>query len=389
MNFPMIENEKNKDSYRAQFPHTENGHIYLNHAAISPLSRKVTTALRDYLDNRSFGTVEDFETWMQTVDETRNLIARFIHTNHPERVTFMGNTSDAISAVAEGLSWNEGDEIILNSMEFPSNVQPFRILERFGVKLIYLIPDDEGRILPEQIKKAITEKTRLVSISAVQYLNGFRADLKSIGEICNQYNLLFVVDGIQGLGAADIDVTTCRIDALATGAHKWLMAPMGIGFLYISEKLMKQLSPAKTGWLSVEVPWDLTNFDQPWLPVSKHLETGTLNISGIFGLNASLKNFFDIGMDTVQNEIGKLVDFTIERLQDEPSVKIITPIQPQDRAGIITFSVNGMDSPNDFVNSLKSNGITISAREGYIRISPHYYNTTDEIETVLNLIFSS
>lgn len=385
----MIENEKNKDSYRAQFPHTKNGHIYLNHAAISPLSRKVTTALRDYLDNRSFGSVEDFETWMQTVDETRNLIARFIHTNHPERVTFMGNTSDAISAVAEGLSWNDGDEIILNSMEFPSNVQPFRILERFGVKLIYLIPDDEGRILPEQIKKAITEKTRLVSISAVQYLNGFRADLKSIGEICNQYNLLFVVDGIQGLGAADIDVTTCRIDALATGAHKWLMAPMGIGFLYISEKLMKQLSPAKTGWLSVEVPWDLTNFDQPWLPVSKHLETGTLNISGIFGLNASLKNFFDIGMDTVQNEIGKLVDFTIERLQDEPSVKIITPIQPQDRAGIITFSVNGMDSPDDFVNSLKSNGITISAREGYIRISPHYYNTTDEIETVLNLIFSS
>lgn len=385
----MIENEKNKDSYRAQFPHTENGHIYLNHAAISPLSRKVTTALRDYLDNRSFGSVEDFETWMQTVDETRNLIARFIHTNHPERVTFMGNTSDAISAVAEGLSWNDGDEIILNSMEFPSNVQPFRILERFGVKLIYLIPDDEGRILPEQIKKAITEKTRLVSISAVQYLNGFRADLKSIGEICNQYNLLFVVDGIQGLGAADIDVTTCRIDALATGAHKWLMAPMGIGFLYISEKLMKQLSPAKTGWLSVEVPWDLTNFDQPWLPVSKHLETGTLNISGIFGLNASLKNFFDIGMDTVQNEIGKLVDFTIERLQDEPSVKIITPMQPQDRAGIITFSVNGMDSPDDFVNSLKSNGITISAREGYIRISPHYYNTTDEIETVLNLIFSS
>jgi len=385
----MIENEKNKDNYRAQFPHTENGHIYLNHAAISPLSRKVTTALRDYLDNRSFGSVEDFETWMQTVDETRNLIARFIHTNHPERVTFMGNTSDAISAVAEGLSWNDGDEIILNSMEFPSNVQPFRILERFGVKLIYLIPDDEGRIFPEQIKKAITEKTRLVSISAVQYLNGFRADLKSIGEICNQYNLLFVVDGIQGLGAADIDVTTCRIDALATGAHKWLMAPMGIGFLYISEKLMKQLSPAKTGWLSVEVPWDLTNFDQPWLPVSKHLETGTLNISGIFGLNVSLKNFFDIGTDTVQNEIGKLVDFTIERLQDEPSVKIITPIQPQDRAGIITFSVNGMDSPDDFVNSLKSNGITISAREGYIRISPHYYNTTDEIETVLNLIFSS
>lgn len=378
-----------KEPLRAIFPHTKTGHVYLNHASISPLSTDITEALKAFYEDRSSGSIENFESWMGTVDETRNLIADFIHSDSPERITFMGNTSDAISAVAEGLSWKEGDEIILNSMEFPSNVQPFRILERFGVKLIYLKPDTQGRITPEQIDEAITTKTRLVSISAVQYLNGFRANLKSIGEICRQRNVLFFVDAIQALGAVDIDVTACNIDALATGAQKWLMGPLGIGFLYISETMEKQLSPAKTGWLSVEVPWDLKNFNQPWLPVSAHLETGTLNIAGIIGLNRTLKNFITIGMEHVESNITALIDEAITILKSHPKVTIITPINAADRAGIISFSVNGMDSPDNFVKSLSDNKITISAREGFIRVSPHYYNTTEEIETVLDRILKS
>ncbi len=378
-----------KEQLRALFPHTEEGHIYLNHAAISPLSSDIRQALQVYNEDRSSGTIENFETWMETVDETRNLIANFIHIDSPERITFMGNTSDAISAVAEGLSWKEGDEIILNSMEFPSNVQPYRILERFGVKLVYLKPDAQGRITPEQIDKAITTKTRLVSISAVQYLNGFRADLKSIGKICRRRNVLFVVDGIQALGAVDIDVTACNIDALATGGHKWLMAPMGIGFLYISEVMEKQLLPSKTGWLSVEVPWDLRNFNQPWLPVSKHLETGTLNIAGIIGLNRALKNFVAIGMKEVESNIKGLIDDAITILKSHSKATIITPVDASDRAGIVSFSVNGMDSPDDFVKSLIDKKITISAREGFIRISPHYYNTSEEIKTVLDRVLES
>ncbi|TVR18860.1 MAG: aminotransferase class V-fold PLP-dependent enzyme [Balneolaceae bacterium] len=387
LNYPM--NSTSKEQFRALFPHTKTDHIYLNHAAISPLSADVTQALKSFNEDRNSGTVENFESWMETVDVTRNLIADFIHTDSPERITFMGNTSDAISAIAEGLLWKKGDEIILNSMEFPSNVQPFRILERFGVKVIYLKPDEQGRITPEQIDEAISRKTRLVSISAVQYLNGFRADLKSIGKICRRRNVLFVVDGIQALGAVDVDVTACNIDALATGAHKWLMAPMGIGFLYISEVMEKQLSPAKTGWLSVEVPWDLKNFNQPWLPVSEHLETGTLNIAGIIGLNTALKNFMAIGIEHVESNILSLIDDAIAFLRNHPKVIIITPADAADHAGIISFSVNGMDSPDNFVKSLSHKKITISAREGFIRISPHYYNTTDEIETVLDRVLES
>lgn len=379
-------NSSDKAAYRSIFPHTQNGHIYLNHAAISPLSSNVSGAIGHFMEDRSSGNIENFENWMNTVEETRNLIATLIHTSYPERITFMGNTSDAISAVAEGLNWEPGDEIILNTMEFPSNVQPFRILERFGVKLIFLKPDEFGRIHPEQIEKSITKKTRLVSISAVQYLNGFKADLKAIGDLCKRDNLFFVVDGIQALGAMDIHVDTCGIDALATGGHKWLMAPMGTGFLYISEKLEKQLSPAKTGWLSVEVPWDLTNFNQPWLPVSKHLETGTLNISGIYGLHASLKNLLEIGTDTIRKEIGQLLDNAINLLEKSSSIRIVTPLNLADRAGILTFSKNGMESTDDFVSDLKKDRITISSREGLLRISPHYYNTHEEIETVLNKV---
>lgn len=377
----------NKSEIRTLFPHTSKGHTYLNHAAISPMSDRVKHAIEMFLQDRNIGSIDNFPKWMDLTEETRGLISELIGADNSERITFMGNTSDALSAVAEGLHWNEGDEIILNTMEFPSNIQPFRILENRGVKLIYLEPDEDGRITPEMIESAITPKTKMISISFVQYLNGFRADLKSIGEICKSNNIFFVVDGIQGLGAFDLDVKESHIDALASGAHKWLMSPMGIGFLYLSEKLAEQLKPAKTGWLSVEVPWEMSNFKQPWLPVSKHLETGTYNTIGIVGLNASLKNLLEIGIQTVQNEILQLSEYLMSNLSDQTGVKLLTPKSNDEHAGIVTFKLRSDESADEIVENLKSKQITISARNGCIRISPHYYNTKDELQRVLDSIF--
>lgn len=377
----------NKTEIRTLFPHTAKGHFYLNHAAISPMSNRVKHAIEMFLADRNSGNIDNFPEWMELTEETRQLIARLIGSENPERITFMGNTSDALSAVAEGFNWDEGDEIILNIMEFPSNIQPFRILENRGVKLIYMEPDEAGRITPEMVEKAITPKTKMVSISFVQYLNGFRADLKSIGEICKENDVYFIVDGIQGLGAFELDVNVCHIDALASGAHKWLMSPMGIGFLYLSEKLANHLKPAKTGWLSVKVPWEMSNFNQPWLPVSKHLETGTYNTIGIVGLNSSLKHLVDIGIHTIQNEILNLTDFLISNLSNLKGVELLTPEPKDEHAGIVTFNLGSEQSADEIVESLQSKQITISARNGCMRISPHYYNTEDELQRVLDAIF--
>ena len=275
---------------RDLFPVTRGSGVYMNHAAISPLPTSTYKETRRWLEIRNSGAVENFEEGMQTIEDTRNRVASYINAKAPEHITFVGNTSDAISAITEGMQWNEGDEIILNTLEFPTNVQPFRRLEKKGVKILYVESSDH-RVYPSEIEKLITPNTKLVSISAVQYLSGFRADLKHIGELCSSNDTYFVVDGIQALGATPIDVQACKIDALATGAHKWLMSPMGIGFLYLSEGMQAVLEPYKTGWLSVEDPWELSKFEKAWLPINQHLETGTPNIIGISGLGSSLKLF--------------------------------------------------------------------------------------------------
>lgn len=372
-----------KNRQAVNYPHQSEGHIYLNHAAISPLSRDVLKSIDEFLKERHSGAIDLFEQWNKLIEETRIKISRLIHSNSEKNITFLGNTSEAISAITEGLEWKNGDEIILNTLEFPTNVQPFRILANKGVKTIFIKPDESGILQPVEIEKAITPNTRMVSISAVQYLTGLKSNLKAIGEICDHHNLLFVVDGIQALGAVDIDVIEYKIDALASGSHKWLMAPMGIGFLYISEKMENQLTPFKTGWLSVEIPWDMRNFEQNWAPISSHLEVGTYNMVGIAGLHASLSTFEEVGHHVVYSKVKENSNYLLKQLSEMDSVHLLTPLNPEFNAGIVTFKVKGMDNSDQFVDGLKKHRITLSSREGFIRISPHYYNNRKELDIVL------
>lgn len=377
---PFSDSELNK--LRGNFPHIANGHIYLNHAAIAPLPLPVTVAIASFIEERQAGPVENLEHCLEITEETRGLISDYLNSPSPEQISFVGNTSEGISAIAEGLEWKPGDEIILNDMEFPTNIQPFRILRNKGVKTVILKSSDY-RITPQQIEDAITPSTRMVSISAVQYLGGFRADIEAIGEICSRHNLIFVVDAIQCLGFAPIDVKKCRIDALACGSHKWLMSPLGLGFLYTSESLASQLRPFKTGWLSVEEPWDLSNFEQNWQSFSSHLEGGAPNMLGITGMGASLKNLIEVGTDKIRDHILYVTQLLIKRLESEEKVTVITPNGSNERSGIISFKIDGIKDTDNFVSEMKKEKITISAREGMFRISPHYYNTAEDVEIAL------
>ncbi len=373
---------------RKLFPHTHNGSIHMNHAAISPLPRPVKEALDKCIEERYSGAIENFEKVKLLIGQTRQNIAEYIHAD-PDQITFTGNTSDAISAVANGLDWNSGDEIILNTMEFPANVQPFRRLESQGVILRY-VPHRNHTITANDIRSYVTPKTKLVSVSAVQYLSGYRADLEAIGSLCKDKNILFVVDGIQALGATPVDVKLCHIDALGTGAHKWLMAPMGIGFLYLSKKMQSKLSPVKTGWLSVDDPWALTEFNQPWLPVSSHLETGTPNLIGITGLGSSLQLFKSIGIELIESQILHLTGVIISKLEEnqKATIKLITPADNRRRMGIVSFALVKNVDHQEVLTELKKKKINISSRENYFRISPHFYNTDQEIEKVLDQLFT-
>lgn len=373
---------------RALFPHTGNGHVYLNHAAISPLSLPVKSALDEFILQRHSGPVENYEYGMELMQQARGRLASYLSLDDPSGIAFLGNTSDGLSAVAKGFPWKAGDEIILNTHEFPSNVQPFRALEAHGVKLVFAEPDDFA-ITTEQLEPLINGNTRMISISAVQFLSGFRADLESIGELCKAHDLYFVVDAIQQLGTRPIDPQACHIDAIASGGHKWLMSPMGSGFLWISPRLSDHLTPAKTGWLSVEEPWELFNYNQPWKPMPAHLETGTPNMLGVAGMSASLHTLMETGTDLVSGHIEHLTIHLADRIENDPDLALRSPSDPNDRAGIVSFSCRKHDDSDAVTERLKQKNITISSREGMFRISPHFYNTTEELNRAVDELLSA
>lgn len=372
---------------RSEFPHINNGYTYLNHAAIGVLSKPVKAAIDQLIDERHNGPIDNFEHSMEITASAKKQVSDYLNAPSPDQITFLGNTSDGISAAAEGFEWQRGDQVLVNSMEFPATIQPFRALKHLGVELVYAEPED-GEITAEILEKYITPKTKMITLSSVQYLSGYRADLKTIGELCLKKDILFVVDAIQSLGAFQIDVQECHIDALASGSHKWLMSPMGISFLYLSKSFAGKLRPFKTGWLSVKEPWELSDFYQDWQPVHQHLEIGTPNMLGITGLNASLSFLAESGTQKIAERIKNLTNYIIQRLERETGAILQSPKSSNKRGGIVSFSVQGMDDPESKLEELKRNNVTISLREGLFRISPHFYNIEDEIDRAIDIIFN-
>ncbi len=369
------------DAYRSLFPVIKTGTVYLNHAATSPLSTKVVAAVNKYLDERSETRVDNFGSQIGIAKETKEYIARLINST-PDRIAFCDNTSNAINILASGMEWRDGDRIILNDMEFPANVYPFLNLKRRGVEVDF-VKSRGGKILPEDIEAALTNRTRLVSISHVQFLSGYRADLESIGELCRQHGILFSVDAIQSAGVVPIDVQRMGIDFLATGGQKWLMAPQGIGFAFVSEKTQAMLNQAYLGWTSIRNFFgDFTRYRMDPDENARRYENGTLNQIGILSLHETLATLLDVGIDQIEEHILDLGDHLIAELH-KFGAPIFVDGERSERAGIISVKVD--DADRMFARLSKAK-IEVSVREGWIRVSPHFYNTESDILAFVDAI---
>jgi selenocysteine lyase/cysteine desulfurase len=368
--------------YRQLFPHTEQGLIYLNHAAVSPLSTRVLKAQIAHLQDRSSGKIETYPDDVKQSERTKGCIDRLINAESWERIAFTGNTSDALNIVAGGLDWKPGDRILLNDLEFPANVYPYTHLKTHGIE-IDLIHSIDGRISPEMIYAALRPRTRLLALSAVQYLSGYRSDLALLGELCRSRRILFVVDAMQAAGCVRIDVQEMKIDAVAAGAPKWLMGPQGIGFLYLTEELQARIHQKNLGWLSVEIPWDFFNFDQGPAATARRYEGGTVNIPGMWGFHASLTTLLEVGLDNIESHILTLTEEMTTKFQ-EAGLRMYSPTDSRERAGIVTiWPPEGLDATAVF-NELTKEHVLASMRGGRIRYSPHFYNSIGEIHEAVD-----
>ncbi|MBT5875495.1 MAG: aminotransferase class V-fold PLP-dependent enzyme, partial [Candidatus Latescibacteria bacterium] len=290
----------NLDQIRNEFPVTLSN-TYLNHAACSPISTRVRHAMELLLkDQNEFAAIHHSQ-WDRGVDEARGLVAEFI--NAPsEQVAFVKNTSEGISFVASGLPWKDGDNVVLNSLEFPANVFPWLNLQSRGVEVRFVEATD-GRIATDDIRDALDDRTRVVAMSHIQFGNGYRSDIASVGALCRERGVWFVVDAIQSLGHIKVDLAQTPVDVLTGASYKWLMAPEGSGVFYCSPEIMEHLQLHEIGCGAMAHPGVYDTYTFELAPDARRFECGTPNTIGISGLGAALKLFLEVGMDHVEDRL--------------------------------------------------------------------------------------
>jgi selenocysteine lyase/cysteine desulfurase len=298
-------------------------------------------------------------------------------------VAFVKNTSEGLSIVAAGFPWKEGDNLVTADVEFPANVYPWLRLRSRGVE-VRMIAAREGRVRKEDLFAACDGKTRLIALSSVEFANGYRNDLPGIGEFCQRHGIFFCVDGIQSLGVIPMDVKSYGIDALSADGHKWLLAPEGIGGFYLSRDVLEMIEPVVLGWHSVRNRFDFEHYDFTLSPDARRFEPGSFNTVGLAAFNASLRLLLTIGIDRIWERVRRLTEAALESA-GRAGYEILTPRKPEERSGIVTFRLPGVDAPALW-KALLSRGVVCASRSGGIRISPHFYNTPEEIERFFGIL---
>lgn len=361
-------------SYRDQFPVTENL-VYLNHAGVSPLCAPAAKAMKRFADDAcEFGSLH-YDRWLETYEGLRASTSRLIGAERSE-IAIVKNTSEGIATIALGLDWRPGDKIVAFREEFPANYFPWKRLEAQGVSIEWLGFADSL----DQIDYA-ARGARLLAISHVQYLSGHRVDLTAIGEICSRREVFFFVDAIQGLGAFPIDVRSSRIHALAADGHKWITGPEGCGILYVQRDLQDEVDPVEFGWMNIAANSDFSSRDMSLRPDAGRYECGSLNTIGCYGLRAAIEFLLDVGIEQITPMVQGLADQVAEGAADK-GYELLGTRTPENGAGIVSFRKYGLDS-RAIVRALKEKGFIAAPRQGWVRISPHFYIHPDEIAALI------
>ena len=366
----------------SEFPVTET-YIYMNHAGVAPLSRRVREAMAGFIEDATVNGAVNAEDWAETAEVCRGAAAQLINADTTE-IAFMKNTTQGILIAANGIDWQAGDNVVTTAVEFPANVYPWWSLkERYGVET-RMVPERDGCIYIENIASAIDTRTRALTISHVEFASGFRNDIQALGELCREHEIWFIVDAIQSLGAIEVDVKSCNVDILAADGHKWLLAPEGAAIFYCADERREQLINTNIGWASVINPRDFLDYDLTQKPDATRFEEGSYNSVGVYGLKASIDLLLDIGIPAIETRILELTAGLIVGLEAK-GYRVITPKEDSERAGIVIFE-SEQYTPAEIYEMLYAENIITAERGSGVRVSPHFYNTASEVERLLEVL---
>ncbi|RGP56721.1 aminotransferase class V-fold PLP-dependent enzyme [Pseudomonas abyssi] len=364
--------------WQAEFPQAD-GLCYLNHAAVAPWPKRAAEAVSAFASENLQQGAQDYPRWSRGERQLRDQLRTLLNAPHSDDIALVKNTSEALSFVAQGVDWQPGDQVIISNQEFPSNRLPWEALAGRGVEVIAVDLASE----PEQaLIDAMGPRTRLLSISSVQYGTGLRLDLQQLGTACRARGVLFCVDAIQTLGAQPFDVQQIDCDFAMADGHKWLLAPEGLGVFFCHARVRDQLQLTQHGWHMVEAIGDYDRSD--WHPArsARRFEAGSPNTLAQQAMSASLSLLLEADMPWVAAQLDARICLLAERLQALPGVQVLSDMRPGRRSGIITFSVAGQDH-KALHKALMDRGVVCALRGGGIRWSPHFYTPQSTLESAL------
>jgi selenocysteine lyase/cysteine desulfurase len=357
---------------------------YLDHAAVAPLSEPARAALTEWVADAAANGATTWSAWQRRVEETRAHAGRLLNAESTD-IAFIKNTSEGVSFVAEGLPWKPGENVVTAADEYPSNLYPWMNLAGRGVE-VRRVPSRDGRILLEDLRSALDGRTRLLALSFVEYATGFRNDLDAVGSLCRERGVLFFVDAIQGLGVFPLDVRRTPVDFLAADGHKWLLGPEGAGIFYVRRELAERLHAAEVGWHSVVHEHDFSLIELDLKPNAGRWESGTLNVAGVVALGASLDLLLAAGIGAVAARVLELTDYLCEKAA-RAGYGIYSSRRSGEASGIV--SLTGLTDPASAVRNCRAAGVVVNQRAGRLRVSPHAYNTFDEIDRLIDVLGTS
>ena len=367
---------------RDLFPVTQH-YAYLNHASVAPLPVPVVEAMTRYLTERGLRGSEALVDKDADAERIRKLVGRFIGA-HRDEIVFTSSISHSLNIVAAGLDWQPGDNLISAEGEFVANVYPWTNLRRRGVDVRFA-PARDNRILVEDVAALMDRRTRLVAISFVEFGTGYRNDLDALADLCHRQGAFLCVDAIQGLGALEFSLSQTPVDFLAGHAAKWMLGPIGAAFLFVRRHLLPKLDPVMTGWRAVVDRDDYFCYDSPLREGGERFEPGSLNSAGLFGLEAAIELLLSVGLAAIEARILALNDYLVARLQ-ACDCTVTTPLaHRRERSGIICFHHTRVE-PAVLAKRLHAAAVLVSLRGDVIRVSPHFYNTEEDLDRLLEVL---
>ncbi len=359
--------------------------MQFNHAGLAPWPLRTARAVGKFaMENSSYGSLH-YTDWEQSVLDVRAQCAELIGAKRISEIALTKNTSEGLSIVASGIDWQPGQNIIFYADEFPSNRFVWEaIAQRFKLEIRMVPPCANMGNLEDALLQQIDDKTRLLTVSSIQYTTGYKADLKKIGEHCKNHKVLFCIDGIQSLGATPFEVEEYHADFVCADGHKWLMSPEGSGIFYCRSSRLEELKLYQYGWHTVQNSSDYTQANWQLAKDSSRFECGSMNHLGILALRESLSLLLEIGIENIHKEIINNVNYLFDNL-DKNMFEPVTIMEQGKYAGILTVRPLHVDN-NKLFQSLVRLKLLCANRAGGIRLSPHFYTTKEMMDQALQLL---